>query len=97
MGICMPRKKPYMFERYELKLVVFVFYGRFHELLPIVFGFKGEFNDLNTRYLFKSYDQKLVVFVIMAIFMSYHSFLVLVGFARPIRYVACLRYMTKNS
>jgi hypothetical protein len=71
MGICMPRKKPYMFERYEQKLVVFVFYGRFHELLPIVFGLKGEFNDLNTRYLFKSYDQKLVVFVIMAIFMSY--------------------------
>ena len=67
----MPRKNPYMFERYEQKLVVFAFYGRLHELLRIVLGFKGDFNDLNTRYLFESYEQKLVVFVIMAIFMSY--------------------------
>ena len=67
----MPRKNPYMFERYEQKLVVFAFYGRLHELLPIVLGFKGDFNDSNTRYWFESYEQKLVVFVIMAIFMSY--------------------------
>src|SRR4051812_29258515 len=37
--ICMPRNNPYMFERYDQKLVVFVFYGHFHELLPTFFGF----------------------------------------------------------
>ena len=34
--ICMPRKNSYMFEIYDQKLIVFVFYGRFHELLPLV-------------------------------------------------------------
>src|SRR3954470_23415602 len=29
----------YMLERYDQKLVVFAFYGRFHELLPIVLWF----------------------------------------------------------
>src|SRR3954464_12108867 len=29
----------YMLERYDHKLVVFLFYGRFHELLPIVLWF----------------------------------------------------------
>ena len=32
----------YMFESYESKLVVFVFYGRFHEPLPTIFGFQGQ-------------------------------------------------------
>ena len=32
----------YMFERYEPKLFVFAFYGRFHELLPTVLGFYGD-------------------------------------------------------
>jgi hypothetical protein len=36
--ICMPRKNPYMIERYDQKLVVFAFYGRFHELLPTILG-----------------------------------------------------------
>jgi len=31
-----------MFERYDQKFVVFAFYGRFHELLPIVLGFQGD-------------------------------------------------------
>ena len=35
-------KKRHMFESYDQKLVVFVFYGRFHELLPIVFGFQAD-------------------------------------------------------
>src|SRR3954470_2513001 len=34
--ICMSRKNPDMFERYDQKLAVLVFYGRFHELLPTV-------------------------------------------------------------
>ena len=33
-----------MFKSYELKLNVFVFSGRFHELLPKVFGFQADFN-----------------------------------------------------
>jgi len=37
--ICMVWQTHYMFGRYDQKLVVFTFYGRFHELLPIVFGF----------------------------------------------------------
>src|SRR3954462_15937527 len=42
-AICMARKTRYMFESYDQKLVVFVFYGRFHELLPIVFCVTGGF------------------------------------------------------
>jgi len=30
-----------MFESYDQKLVVFVFYGCFHELLSLVLGFQG--------------------------------------------------------
>jgi hypothetical protein len=32
----------YMFERHDQKLVVFMFYGRFRELLSIVVGFCGD-------------------------------------------------------
>src|SRR3954470_5091881 len=64
-SICMARKTRYMFESYDQKLIVFAFYGHFHELLPMIY------NDLKTRYMFESYDQKLVVFVFFAIFMSY--------------------------
>src|SRR3954470_8836694 len=42
-AICMARKTRYMFESYDQKLIVFAFYGRFHELLPTVFGFSGRF------------------------------------------------------
>ena len=41
-GIRMARKTLHMFESYDQKLVVFAFYGRFHELLPIVLGFQGD-------------------------------------------------------
>ena len=33
----------YMFESYDQKLIVFVFYGGFHELLPTVLGVSGRF------------------------------------------------------
>src|SRR3954464_10108771 len=33
----------YMFESYDQKLVVFAFYGRFHDLFPTVFGVSGRF------------------------------------------------------
>jgi hypothetical protein len=32
----------YMFERRDKKLVVFAFYGHFHEQLPIVLGFQSD-------------------------------------------------------
>jgi hypothetical protein len=32
----------YIFERDSIKLVVFAFYGRFHELLPTVLGFRSD-------------------------------------------------------
>src|SRR4051812_3515215 len=40
--ICMPRKNPNMFERYDQKIVVFTFYCHFHELLPKVLGLQGD-------------------------------------------------------
>src|SRR3954467_4010171 len=37
--ICMSRKNPDKFERYDQKLDVLAFYGRFHELVLTVLGF----------------------------------------------------------
>src|SRR3954467_3913604 len=58
--ICIPRKNRYMFDRYDQKLFVFAFYGRFHEILPIVWDSMAIYNDLTTRYMLERYDQKLV-------------------------------------
>ena len=38
-------KARYMFESYNQKLVVFMFFGRFHELLPVFFGFQADLHD----------------------------------------------------
>src|SRR3954467_14548673 len=40
-GICMACTTRFMFEIYDKKLVVFLFYGRFHELLPMVLASKA--------------------------------------------------------
>ena len=37
-------KTRYMFESYDQKLFFFVFSGRFHDLLPTVFGFQADFH-----------------------------------------------------
>src|SRR4051812_18239631 len=42
-AICMAHKTRYMFESYDQKLIVFAFYGRFHELLPPILGVSGRF------------------------------------------------------
>src|SRR3954468_18768696 len=42
-------KTRYMFERYDQKHFVFVFYGHFHELLPTVIGFQEDLHP----YLFQ--------------------------------------------
>ena len=34
----------YMFESYDQKVVVFVFFGHFHELLPTVLEFQEDFH-----------------------------------------------------
>ena len=40
-GIYNDPKTRDMFESYDQKLIVFVFYGRFDELLAMVLGFQG--------------------------------------------------------
>ena len=60
-----------MFERYDQKIVVSAFYGRFHELLAIVLGSKA-------IYLFQSYDQKLIF---LAFYGHFHELLpIVLGF-----------------
>src|SRR3954463_4997254 len=39
------RKTRYLLERYDPKLVVFAFYGRFHELFPTVLWFQGDLHQ----------------------------------------------------
>src|SRR3954463_15685516 len=41
---CMAHKTRFMFERCDQKLVVFAFYGRYHELFPTNLGFHGDFH-----------------------------------------------------
>jgi hypothetical protein len=36
----------YMFERHDQKLIILAFQGHFHELLPIVLGFRGELQGI---------------------------------------------------
>src|SRR4051812_6608791 len=69
--ICMPRKNPYMFERYEKNSSFSRLMDVFMSYCPQFWGSRAIDNDLRTRYMFESYDQKLVVFVFMAIFVSY--------------------------
>src|SRR5215216_2407417 len=69
--ICMHVKNPYMFDRYHQKLVIFVFYGRFHEILPIVLGFQRIWMPRNNNCMFERHDQKLYFSCFMAVFMSY--------------------------
>src|SRR3954465_6421596 len=65
-------KTQYMFESYEQKLVVFVFYGHFHELLPTVWGSRWICMPHKNTYMFDSYDHKLVVF---AFYCRFHELL----------------------
>ena len=61
-----------MFESYDKKLVVFMFYGRFYELLLTFLGSKAILMARKTRYMFESYDQKIrFLAVLWPFFMSY--------------------------
>src|SRR3954470_14697491 len=61
--ICMPRKNPYMFERYDKKLVIFVFMVIFMSYFLECLCSKRICMVCQTRYMFGRYDQKLAVFM----------------------------------
>ena len=66
-AICRAHKTRYMFENYDQKLVVFTFYGRYHELLPNVLGFKGDSQGSKDSI----HDQNSSFSCFMDVFMSY--------------------------
>ena len=66
-AICRAHKTRYMFENYDQKLVVFIFYGRYHELLPKVLGFKGDSQGSKDPI----HDQNSSFSCFMDVFMSY--------------------------
>ena len=56
-------KMIYMFESHDQAIVVFAYYGRFHELLPIFLGFQGDLTWPQDTIHVWGHDQKLVIFV----------------------------------
>ena len=88
-----------MFESYDKKLVVFMFYGRFYELLLTFLGSKAILMARKTRYMFESYDQKIRFWLFYGRFSwaIVHGFGFHGGFVWPVRPNTCLRIMTKNS
>src|SRR3954463_15704627 len=70
--ICMSRKNPDMFERYDQKLAVLAFYGRFHELLPTVLGVLGRFTvTFRPDTCWKDMTRNTSFSCFMAVFMIY--------------------------
>ena len=53
----------YLFVSYDQKVVIFAFYGRFHELLPTFMGFQGDLTWPQDTIHVWGHDQKLVIFV----------------------------------
>jgi hypothetical protein len=51
-----------MFETYDQKLIIFTFYGRFHEVLPTLLGFHRICMARKTRYMFERFNQKHFIF-----------------------------------
>src|SRR3954467_10835901 len=98
-AICMARKTRYMFESYDQKLIVFAFYGRFHELLPTVFRVSGRFAWLVRPDTCLRGMQKTRRFRVLWSFSSAiaHCFGFVGRFAWLVRPDTCLRVMTKNS
>ena len=65
-------KKRYMFESYDQKLVVFVFYGHFHELLPTVFGFQLDLHaSEEPLHVWEIWPENRSFRVFMAVFISH--------------------------
>src|SRR3954463_5481956 len=63
-------KTRYMFEIYDQKPVVFVFFGQFHDLLPAIFGIQAECL-IRTLTCLRDMTRKSSFSRFMAIFMSY--------------------------
>jgi hypothetical protein len=53
----------YIFERHDQKLNVLAFQGHFHELLPIVLGFRGELQAIWQSVHFREEWQKNLLFL----------------------------------
>src|SRR4051812_8505976 len=68
--ICMSRKNPNMFERYDQKLAVLAFYGHFHELCPQFLGFSRICMSRKNPNIFEKYDQNLAV---LAFYVHFHD------------------------
>jgi hypothetical protein len=62
-----------MFERHDQKLIIFTFYWRFHELLPIGLGFQCDFTRPMTLGTCLRERPKTHCFqYFMAVFVSYY-------------------------
>ena len=81
-----------MFERYDQKVDVFAFYGRFHELLPMVLGFHGKIDVWEVW-------PKIWCFRVLWSFswVIAHSFGLQGRFPTTVRPDTCLGDMTKKS
>ena len=89
--ICMSRKNPDMFERYDQKLAVLAFYGRFHELLPTVLGFQG------VLHVWESWPSTRRFRVLWPCsWVIAHIFWVLGRFKMTARHDTCLRALPKT-
>ena len=92
-------KKRHMFESYDQNLVVFVFYGHFHEFLPTVFGFQLDLHASEEPLHVWDIWLKIRSFPVLWLFSwaIAHNFMVLGRFTATLRNDTCLRVMTKNS
>src|SRR3954466_15608022 len=97
MSFCMARKPPYLFGGFDQNLIVFAFYGRFHELLPTVLGVSGRFAWLERPdTCLRGMTKKWSFSCIMVVFMSYCPqfwMSMVICMARKMQY---LRVMTKK-
>src|SRR3954462_5468186 len=95
--ICMVLNTRYIFNSYDQNLIVFAFYGRFHELLPTVLGVSGRFAWLERPdTCLRGMTKKWSFSCIMVVFMSYCPqfwMSMAICLARKMQY---LRVMTKK-
>ena len=64
--------------RLDKKLIIFVFYGRFYDLLPIFLCYRAIRMADKTLYMIESYDQTIVAF---AFYGCFHKLLpIILGF-----------------
>jgi hypothetical protein len=89
----------YIFKRHDKKLVIFAFYGHFHELLPTVLGFRSDLQrPWHWVHVCEAWP-KTRRFCILGPFSwaIAHCFGVPEWFTRSMTLSTCLRGMTKNT